>query len=375
MTVSKQQEVRRRGPLLPGRRDPGRLLIVTFSIWLSMPASSGNAYRFVALESVPSLFPTVAPPSIWHPEVWGPGETLPFVLVDSPGWAGLAEDIQNVQAEVEGAMQSWERIPSADIRWEIAEVVPDAAPSDLYYAHEHFISTAPGGTSRAFIEHERSSDGVWHRKKTWLFMGEERLSDPYHFRYAMLHELGHVIGLDHASVYSRGERPANIPDGLLASSWRFDPVMSYGRVGRFQYRDYASMLTPDDRVGASLLRPRDGWLETTGNIRGTVLLDGGAGAALVHVLATKVGEDGTLDGSVGAFTNMFGEFVIGGLEPGEYVLLVRALEIQRAHPNLLPWVDTGIRDTIWAVPVPVTAGQRAGPVTIRVHPGEERPTR
>ena len=330
------------------------------------------AYRFTALESVPNLFPTVTPPSIWSSEVWGPGETLFLVLVDSPGWLGLSEHIDEVRQSLEEPMRAWERIPSADIHWEINEVVPTAAPHELHEAHEHYITTRPGRNSSTFVQFKRLSDGLWYREKTWILMGEEDVSDPYYFRYAMLHELGHVVGLDHASVYSRGERPANIPDGLLTTYWEFDPVMSYGQVGQDQYRDYDSMLAPDDQVGASLLRPRDGWLKSTGNIRGTALLEGGAGAGLVHVLATKVLEDGTMGASIGAFTNVFGEFVIGGLEPGEYALLVRPLEIQRAHPRLLPWVNTGIRDTIWAVPLRVRAGQRAGPVTIWVHPGEER---
>ena len=348
------------------------LLMASCAIVAQLVPSGAPGYRFLALESTSSVFPTVVPSTAWKPDVWGRGETLYFVLVDSPGWATLSDDIHDVRDAVEEAMRTWEGVGSADIAWEIEETMPDADFRELHDSGEHFITTQPGGTSITTTMFERMSDGLWYRQRTWISMAEEHVADPYFFRYAMLHELGHVLGLDHASVYARGDRPQHIPHGVLSSSWRFDPVMSYGRAGQDRYRDYHAMLTPDDRVGASLLRPRDRWLESTGNIRGTVLLEGGAGAGLVHVMATRLRANGTLGESVGAFTNVLGEFVIAGLEPGEYALLVRSLEIQRAHPDLLPWVNTGIRDTLWAVPVTVRAGQRAGPVTIRVYPGDER---
>ena len=336
--------------------------------------SPTRAYRFNALESLPIQFPTVTPPSVWDPDVWGPGETLSFVLVDEPGWDASSTDIEDIKDTIEAAMHAWEGVPSADIRWRIGETVLGEELEE-FDEDTHYLSTHPGSGSVTETTFDRGSSGVWKARRVNIFIGEKDIADPYSFRYVILHELGHALGLDHASVYSRGERPDNIPDGLLAGSWQFDPVMSYGRAGQDRFRDYDSMLSPDDRVGASLLRPRDGWLESTGNIRGTVVLDDGEGAGLVHVLATRVRDDGSLDESVGAFTNALGEFVIGGLDPGDYALLVRALEIERAHPGLLPWLGLGIRDTIWAVPITVRAGARAGPVTVVVTPGDERPGR
>ena len=337
-------------------------------------SSRSYGYRFISVESIPVQFPSLASANVWDPEAWAPGEVLSFILLDAPEWTELSEDIQVVKTRIEEAMAAWEDIPTADIRWGITEIDP-LEDLDEFAEDRHYIFPSVADSSSVLTFFKRGEDGIWRASKVNVRIGDVHIADPNVFRMAMLHELGHVVGLGHASVYSRGSRPEHLPDGLLSGSWRFDPVMSYGRVGRDRYRDYSAMLTPDDRIGASLVRPRDGWLALTGNIRGTVLLEDGSGAGLVHVLATRVRRDGTMGGSVGAFTNLFGEFVIGGLEAGDYVLVVRALEIERAHPNLLPWVRTGIRDTLWATPIAVSAGARAGPFAIVVSPGGERPIR
>ena len=314
-------------------------------------------------------FPTVRPPALWDREVWGPGETLSLVLVDSPGWDDWSTDIEEIRDLISEGMRAWEDVPTADIRWRITEIV---SREDLVDPDAHYITTQTGNASSTTVWSRRHYDGVFYTNGVVIRISEEHIADSNLLRYVILHELGHAVGLAHASVYSRGGRPENVPEGLLTRSWRFDPVMSYGHVGQYQRRSFRSMLTADDRVGASLVRPRNGWLQGTGNIRGTVVLDGGGGAGVVHVLAVRLRADGRAGEGVGAFTNLHGEFVIGGLAPGEYVLLVRALAVHRAHPKLLPWIDTAIRDTIWGAPLTVRPGARAGPVTIVVGSGPER---
>ena len=355
----------------PGLKVINRLIPALCILSMTVLLRHADAYRFSTLESTSNQFPTVTPPRAWDPDVWGRGETLSFVLVDSPEWDASSTDIEEIKDIFEKALGAWEDVPSTDIRWEISETVSEEDLEELDES-KHYLVTQTGRVSTTRTTFTRKDDGVWYASWVRIAIGDEHIADPNFFRYAILHELGHAVGLAHASVYSHGERPGNIPDGLLTTSWWFDPVMSYGHAGQDRYRDYDSMLTPDDRVGASLLRPREGWLDGTGNIRGTVLLDQGGGAGLVHVLATRLLADGRMAESVGAFTNLRGEFVIGGLRPGEYALLVRALVIRRAHPSLLPWVSTGIRDTIWGAPVTVRSGRRAGPVIIVVSSGEER---
>ena len=345
---------------------PRRVSLAVFFIVTIWGCETANGYRFLTLEDLPSAFPTVTPPNSWDPEAWGPESVLSFTLVDLEAWASLSGDIEEIREIVEEAMDAWESLPTADIRWKVGEVAP--YDDDL---EGNLVRAVEGDTSYTNIRFRRSEDGLWYRTEAWVSLATEHLADPYFFRYAMLHELGHVVGLDHASVYASYSRPANLREGLLAGDWKFDPVMSYGNTGTDRHREYSAMLTMDDRVGASLARPRSGWVPTTGNIRGRVLVAGGGEARLVHVLASRLNADGTLEGGIGAFTNAFGEFVIGGLEPGEYALLVRSLKVHRAHTDLGPWTATWVQDTLWASPVRVVERRRAQFVTLIVEPGHE----
>ena len=347
-----------------------RALPAVLFVLIAGGAGDGDAYRFLTIEEAPTAFPTVVPASAWDPEVWGPGETLRFTLLESAEWFSLSRSIQEVEQLLEEAMRAWESVPTADVRWTIGDTAPDEPHT---FRQDSFIRARDRNSSTTYVQWDRAEDGLWYATRAWIAMGAYHLSDPNRFREAVLHEFGHVIGLDHASVYAGHARPAHLADGLLASHWRFDPILSYGNTGEGQRREYADMLTPDDRIGASLARPRDDWLASTGNIRGQVVLEDGGAAGTVHVLASRLLEDGTMAGSVGAFANARGEFVIGGLEPGRYALLVRPLKIHRAHLDLIPWATTWIRDTLWGPPVTVTAGERARFVTIVVAPGEESP--
>ena len=325
-----------------------------------------TGYRFLTVEEAPTSFPTLSPANPWDPEVWEPQSVLSFTLVDVEEWTAFSEDIEEIRGMLEEAMNAWANVSTADIRWNVGAVVP--YDDDL---EGNLVRAVEGDTSYANIRFHRAEDGLWYRTQAWVSLATEHLADPYFFRYALLHELGHVVGLDHASVYASYSRPPSLREGLLAGDWKFDPVMSYGNTGTDRHREYFAMLTIDDRIGASLARPRSGWTPSTGNIRGQVVMAGGEPVGLVHVLASRLQDDGTMAGGIGGFTNAFGEFVIGGLEPGEYALLVRSLKVHRAHTNLVPWATTWIQDTLWASPVRVTEGRRAKFVTITVARGEE----
>lgn len=316
--------------------------------------SSAEAYRFLTLGPDTAFsFPTVAHPNPWDPEVWGPGRTLSFALLDSPEWTALASDRSEVERRIEEVMGAWTAVESADIRWEVSEIVQDLDALD----EKSWIGLTGGWGGSTTTTFKRQESGQWYAVSVGVQIGAQTLEDSARFREVLLHELGHAVGLNHASVYANVKRPARVPDGLLSSQWQFDPIMSYGNRGQLDWR---TMITEDDRVGISLARPASAWLESTGWIRGIATLQGGGPAGLVHVWALRLREDGSLTGGVGGFANARGEFVIAGLAPGRYALLIRSLKLPSAHPRLIHWEFAAIRDRLWAVPVEVRAGRQTG---------------
>ena len=322
------------------------------------------AYRF--LDSNGPRFPILEPQVKWDPDIWGPEDVLSLVLVDNPEWESLSPDILEVKRLVEEALAAWASVSSADVRWQVGEIAPHIEGG---IPIGNTISVSGGGISTTWIQLGRGGDGLYYIDGIQVFMSPGSVESRDRFERTLIHELGHVLGLDHAGVYM-----PDIQQTLVARPryWWVDPIMSGG------YRsppgtgssgaNYQRLLTLDDRVGVSLIRPRERWAASTGNIRGTVLVNGSEGAVHVHVLATRMRLDGTMVGSVGAITNVRGEFAIGGLDPGRYVLLIRSLIVLRAHLDLLRWGTTNIRDTLWTDPITVEAGPAAVPVNISVQP-------
>ena len=132
--------------------------------------------------------------------------------------------------------------------------------------------------------------------------------------------------------------------------------------------DDTALLSLDYRIGASLLRPMPGWVESTGRILGTVLTENGDPARYVSVLATRRNNEGIMTGGVKRFTDSYGQFAIDGLQPGTYFLYIYPIE---AHTNLhgeLPNATVEIRHTARLTPITVRAGDTTPPevVTVRV---------
>ena len=192
----------------------------------------------------------------------------------------------------------------------------------------------------------------------------------YRSRYLriLIHELGHCLGLDHPDVFVprliiRGDYSTERRASDAPSYWRFDPAMSYGK-----YHPDPHHLTADDTIGVSLLRPREGWLDTTGSITGWVRLPPGGqadGVYHAYVLATLL-EPESRAYAVGVFTDLGGHFRIQGLAPGDYQLLVRA-PTGLGTPVLYRrgnGVALELRQTLRAGPVRVRAGEETGPVRL-----------
>ena len=297
----------------------------------------------------------------WNPEAWGPGETLSFTLVDSPLWYPAYRDIQDVKSLFEEAMDVWASVATADIRWEIGRIATESS-----FPRVSELRPVDEGPSSARLEQELD---LW-ASITGCRLSLRAISEPHSPEsrdgalLVVVHELGHCLGLDHVAVNPFRRYPVpGFPEAYEPPGyWAHQPIMGPATHGWG--------VTLDDRIGASLARPAPGWIESTGTIWGNVLLEDGEPAREVYVLANRLGPDGSVQGSVGRFTDSSGAFLIGGLAPGGYVLRAQPIREGHVHPSRLArGANAALRDTILGTPLSVAAGRRTGPVTLTMRPG------
>ena len=311
-----------------------------------------NAYRFFGLPG--RVLSSARPERLqlqnqWDPVVWGPGETLPVAVVEDPRWLAGFRDFRELRDTASAALADWSSIETADIRWEVRD--PDDSPITIS------IDEHRGATGYASIRYRTTEKGSLiegcHIIRTSLGFDRQD-ADPY-MRNFIRHELGHCLGLHHSNPY-----PSDYFQGTM-----FGDEDNY-RVSL--WRDDTAVLSLDARIGASLLRPTPGWVETTGRIIGTVLAENGDPARYVSVLATRRNHEGIMTGGVKRFTDSYGQFAIDGLQPGTYFLYIYPIE---AYTNLhgeLPNATVEIRHTARLTPITVRAGHTTPPevVTVRV---------
>ena len=308
----------------------------------------------------------------WLSKVWGPGETASVAVVESPLWETSVAGLSDFRRMLQEALDVWASVPTADIRWKVGPTISEAeAPGTFPF----LVRYSNRIRANASLDPDRPYCVVlWQ----WPWLFDEPISPSREaelrteYLRILIHELGHCLGLAHPDRFVRrlffrgqGDYSTERRASEAPSYWRFDPAMSYGR-----YHPDPRYLTADDMIGASVLRPHEGWLNTTGSITGWVTLPlGGEADGVYHayVLATLL-EPESRAYAVGVFTDLRGHFRIQGLAPGDYQLLVRAPtgrgtpEVFR-HPSGLA---LELRQTVRAGPVRVRAGEEAEPVRLAV---------
>ena len=138
------------------------------------------------------------------------------------------------------------------------------------------------------------------------------------FRRVVIHELGHLLGLDHSQGdFSRRFDPVFVPVMF--------PLAGSGPIG----------LRSDDRAWLSYMYPVEGFRDQTGTIRGQVLRRSEGGLSGANVVAMPIEVDGEgqwterPDGLVSVVSDFLlegiGQFELPGLDPGSYVVFVEPI--------------------------------------------------
>lgn len=310
----------------------------------------------------------------WDPAVWGPGETLEWVIADHPGWTSpwveedwdregpaLFEKPEEALPLVAWGLGTWTNLETADIRWTVTGVQEVAGV--LRDGHNTVTTEAAPGKIASATTWGRRVHGEWMLEEcevrlSPMVVADMLAGDVFH-RGTLVHELGHCLNLQHSAAHGDIARTLNVfPD-----SRGHPPQMAYA------FRSFPEP-TFDDAVGASLMRPAPGWLSTTGAISGRITVEGRR-ATHVMVFAARMTGSG-VEESVSAMTEADGDFHIEGLVSGVYFLRASSMIRPDAHGH---WVPQGAildaRDKVLLDPVTVRAGRETAGIRLDLERGRQ----
>jgi hypothetical protein len=168
-----------------------------------------------------------------------------------------------------------------------------------------------------------------------------------------VHEIGHLLGLGHSAI-GETEMIAAGRRVIAAGAVMFPIAFSPGVVNR--------ALQADDIAGISELYPSAQFAASTSSISGRVT-KGGAGVFGAHLAAIDL-RTGAIIG--GFALNDQGEYVIGGLPPGVYLVRVEPLDDADTDSFLRGAIDIDFRVAYGARAVAAPAGGAAPRVDIEV---------
>lgn len=274
---------------------PRRRAFAAAGAALLLAAGTASGYRLYSASD--ALVPTAAEALRWDATEWDAARTLTWTLALDTGWTDEWEDaegetqpgpfarIADFRPLLTRALAAWTNLESADIRWR-AGGTATVRPGDADRRNTIGVAaTGPGVLGWAAVWSGREPGGDWKIVECDIVLAPvaaaglaEGVPDG---AGTLLHELGHCLGLDHAPENAVWAGFFDRDSGLFGES----PKMSYGWV-------LTEALLPDDIVGASLLRPADGWPESVGSVSGRVTV-GGAPARYVAVRSARLGAGAT----------------------------------------------------------------------------------
>ena len=366
MCKGQSSRIRGRGALVAGRHTLVAGLVVAFVGVVA--AGRVAAYRFFGDDLAPTSETAVR----WRAEAWGPGERLAWDIADDPDWEAFFGSAEEARPFVERSLRPWSRLRTADISWGLdgfrapAEVAEDG--TNAIFIDEE--ASGPLGYARIWSK-RAGPEGPWEIYECDVALGarfaeipesiaeegqaEFRQSERDEAVRTLVHEFGHCLGLAHSGALSLTPGVSSVHPG--------DPAMSYG----FEL-DPPETLSRDDIVGASLLRPASGFGRRTGSLSGTLSMPE-APVEYAVVWALPVGTRPLRD-RIGVFSGSEGEFVIEGLDPGEYVLMAQPAVIGAAHGGS-EFFSGRMDDVVYGGAARVTAGSDSGGIALTMRWGRE----
>lgn len=335
---------------LPGSVRRGWIAGGAVALALTAGAHRGETYRLLDNGATDNI---VASESAvrWTSGAWAPGATLSWQITDAPEWARIFGSRRQFESAVDEALSHWSGIETADIRWSVSGT-PGTATSTWTRDSSNQVFLHSDGA-----EWEDGA-GLWFERdasaREWQ-ISECDVGAPQRW----LRDLGSrdpTSAAESAGFELRGwfayclglDTSARMPyESVLRSFDTDDPSALVSHFSPWQRED-------DRNVGASLLRPRQGWLATVGAVAGTLVADGEP-VSYAHVWAFRTNGGSDVRHPVGAFTNRAGAFSVEGLVPGEYVLWAHPVD-SYVHRLAGLGGTKDVRDAILAQPVRVTAG-------------------
>lgn len=359
----------------PPHRSGTAAVLVAAALVLSA-AGRGEAYRLYdngALDFIVASDEAVR----WSSEVWPSGATLEWRIERAPEWVELFGSSEGVFSVVRDALSRYSEIPTADIRWTVSGM--DAAADGAW---------TRDGTSRVFLAGPRwwlweRGAGLWFVRnpirQVWdiaecdVGLTREALDwDAQHREEWATDELESAFRTCLGLAESEGLPGSNrLRASRSESEDRWTRNDHFRESPSYHSAVWAGAFDSDSRVGVSLLRPRPGWRSEVGGLAGVLETAEGA-VAYAHVWALRREAEGGMRVRAGAFSNRAGEFLIEGLEPGDYLLWAHPISDPRDSWDLVAaGAPLDLEDAVSLPLIRVRRGRTTDGAAIRMTHGRE----